>query len=118
MNIMQILTPSRRTSERLVIRWRFVWMGALLAALAILLASTGTQAQSGDGFAVVRWTVDGGGAVLSADGYVARGAVGQSDAHAALTGDGYVLQSGFWTGSSAPTGGADSFAIYLPIASR
>lgn len=72
----------------------------MLTITAVVLA------QSGGGFDLSWWTVDGGGGRLTGDGFTLEGSVGQPDA-GPLQGGGYVLYGGFWnpegTASPEPT---------------
>ena len=72
---------------------------ALLVALAFLFLSvvSVTLAQSGGGYNLSWWTVDGGGGALSGSGYTLGGTAGQPDA-GILEGGGYTLNGGFWGG--------------------
>ncbi len=86
----------------------------VLVAIALLLAGSTALAQSGDGYDLTWWTVDGGGASGDAggNGYTLDGAIGQPDA-GALTGNDYTLVGGFWHG-----GVALDQHIYLPLMLR
>ena len=57
-------------------------------------------AQTGNGYDLTWWTVDGGGGTTSGGGYSLAGTVGQADAASPLTGGGYTLYSGFWAGGA------------------
>jgi hypothetical protein len=85
----------------------------LLLALLLALLTPGVQAQSGDGYDLTWWTVDGGGDALEADGLALMGTVGQPDTGPALTGGGFTLTGGFWPGSLAL-----SHHVYLPMVLR
>ena len=78
--------------------------GALFLATAIVLAN-------GLGYTLAWWTVDGGGAFSAGRHYTLGGGVGQPDADAALTGGGYTLVGGMWTGA----GSTDMPTIYVPL---
>jgi hypothetical protein len=92
----------------------------LLATFLLLVAST-ALAQSGSGpstslatsYELSWWTVDGGGAHISAGEYTLAGTVGQPDANA-LTGGGYTLAGGFWGGGALTTG----YEVFLPLVLR
>ena len=78
------------------IRW-VVWFCVLtLAMTAVALA------QSGGGFDLSWWTVDGGGGRVTGNGFTLEGSVGQPDA-GTLQGNGYVLYGGFWSPEGAPS---------------
>lgn len=67
--------------------------------LAILVLALPAMAQSGDGYDLSWWTVDGGGHSFSSDGrYRLGGTIAQPDA-AVVQGGGYTLMGGFWTGA-------------------
>jgi hypothetical protein len=73
---------------------------ALCAALAVLLATSPGQAQSGGSYDLSRNTIDGGGATVSAGGaYALGGTIGQPDA-GTMSGDGFRLDGGFWSAVS------------------
>lgn len=84
---------------------------AILLTLAILLLLTSiTLAQSGNGYDLSWWTVDdGGGHSEGQGGYTLYGTVGQPDA-GALEGGEYSLSGGFWAG-----GGTVEHRVYLPL---
>ena len=84
---------------------------AILLTLAILFLLTSiTLAQSGNGYDLSWWTVDGGGGHSGGQGgYTLYGTVGQPDA-GVLEGDGYRLSGGFWAGS-----GTAEHRVYLPL---
>jgi hypothetical protein len=70
-------------------------------ALALGLLVTGiVLAQTGDGYDLTWWSVDGGGGSASGGGYSLAGTVGQADAALPLTGGDYTLHSGFWAGGA------------------
>ena len=82
-------------------------LAALLALVAIALPA---QAQSGNGYDLSWWTVDGGGATFSTGGeYSLGGTAGQPDA-ALWAGGEYTLVGGFWGGL------AIEYLVYLPVA--
>jgi hypothetical protein len=92
----------------------------LLAVLAILLfvvalstiASPAALAQSGSGYDLSWWTVDGGGATsLEGGSHVLGGTIGQPDA-TVWSGGEYTLAGGFWGGIAV------EYRIYLPLVLR
>lgn len=89
---------------------------ALLVCLSIALvlrqAWDVTLAQSGDGYSLSWWTVDGGGDTsASGEGYSLDGTIGQHDA-GVVTGGDYTLVSGFWGGVAV------DHNVYLPLILR
>jgi len=84
---------------------------ALILAVT-LLSSELNLAQTGGGYDLTRWTVDGGGQTVSGGGYTLTGTIGQPDAGPALSGGGYVLYGGFWSG------GGTQYQIHLPVIRR
>lgn len=76
--------------KRLMKRLRIILVFAL-----VLLTSAVALAQSGNGFDLTWSTVDGGGGVSLAGGYVVQGTAGQPDA-GEMSGGGYSLRGGFW----------------------
>jgi hypothetical protein len=83
-----------------------------LSLLLLVLLISVAQAQTGGGYDLTWWTVDGGGGQVTGGGYTLTGTAGQPDA-GTLSGDGYTLLSGFWGG-----GPAYLFEIYLPLVLR
>lgn len=82
----------------------------LLVSLLILSAQA-VQAQTGGGYDLTWNTQDGGGVINSTGGaYSMSGTVGQPDI-GTITGGGYNLAGGFWTG-------VPPFNIYLPTTIR
>ena len=71
----------------------------LATVLAVLLVAGSVLAQSGGGYDLTWYTVDGGGGTVSGDGYSLTGTIGQPEPGAALASGDYTLLSGFW-GSS------------------
>ena len=55
------------------------------------------------------YTIDGGGDTSTGSGYTLVGTIGQSDAGAAMNGNGFTLNGGFWIG------GASQYHVYLPL---
>jgi len=90
----------------------------LLGACCLLLAAGSlAAAQTGAGYDLSWWTVDGGGATWSTgSGYRLGGTAGQPDA-GLLAGGGYTLGGGFWRGGAAMEAGQDDF-VYLPVVVR
>ena len=89
------------------------WLSAtsrlLLAIGLVILLAGGVVAQ--EGYGLSWWTADGGGHTFSTGGnYSLGGTIGQPDA-GLLTGTGYNLSGGFWSGSAA--GGL--YRVYLPV---
>ncbi len=71
------------------------------------------MAQSGGGYDLSWWTVDGGGYTFSSGGsYTLGGTVGQPDA-GGMIGGGYTLIGGFWEGTMTV-----QYLIYLPLVLR
>lgn len=69
-------------------------------------------AQSGGGYDLSWWTVDGGGYTWSeGGGYALGGTIGQPDA-GVLQGSGYTLAGGFWGGVGV------QYRLYLPLVLR
>ena len=81
----------------------------LAIGLVVLLAG-GAVAQ--EGYTLSWWTADGGGGMFSTGpGSSLGGTVGQGDA-GVLSGPGYRLAGGFWSG------GAVVYGVYLPLVVR
>jgi len=76
----------------------------------VLLLSGGALAQGG--YDLSWWTADGGGQTFSTGGgYSLGGTIGQPDA-SLLSGSGYTLAGGFWSGATA------IYRVYLPLVLR
>ncbi|MEA3397058.1 MAG: hypothetical protein U9R05_06315 [Chloroflexota bacterium] len=89
----------------------------LLALAALLLAAGAVLAQTGGGYDLTWYTIDGGGGMVSGGSYTLAGAAGQPEPGPALTGGGYTLYSGFWPGAGAAGPSLDKH-IYLPLVLR
>ena len=84
----------------------------LAAVVALLLLGSVALAQSGGGYDLSWWTVDGGGATFSTGGgYTLGGTAGQPDA-GELAGGSYILGGGFWGGGAVLEVGPE---VYLPV---
>jgi len=80
----------------------------LLLPFALVGQAPPAAAQSGSGYEITWWTVDGGGTTpLGSGAYDLGATAGQPDAQAVAAG-GYALSGGFWTG-------ATRYRIYLPL---
>jgi hypothetical protein len=77
-----------------------------------LLNSNLNLAQSGGGYDLTLWTVDGGGQTVSGGGYALIGTVGQPEPEPVHIGGSYVLYGGFWAG------GSTQYKIHFPIIRR
>jgi hypothetical protein len=85
--------------------------GTLILAILLLLAPI-ALAQSGDGYDLSWWTVDGGGETVNTVGnYTLNGTIGQPDA-ALWQDETYTLIGGFWGGAAVER------RIYLPLVLR
>ncbi len=82
-------------------------MRKLMMLMIALLAWSGAYAQSGGGFDLSWWTIDGGGITFATSGtFNLGGTIGQPDASNALTGGTFSLTGGFWfTPACIPTNG-------------
>ena len=88
-------------------------LGVLVLVAALLLITGGVTLAQG-GYDLSWWTADGGGYTFSTGpGYSLGGTAGQLDA-GVLTGSGYILTGGFWSGG-AVTG---VYQVYLPVILR
>jgi hypothetical protein len=85
---------------------------SLLVAGAVLLLIGSAALGAGEGYILDWWTVDGGGGTSTGGQYSLSGAVGQPDP-GKLSGGGYALVGGFWTG-----GASIEYHIYLPLAEK
>ncbi len=86
---------------------------ALLFLILSFLPMSFSQAQTGGGYDLTWWTVDGGGGTLQGEGYTLMGTVGQPDPAPALTGGAYRLVGGFWPGATSRRA-----FVYLPLVLR
>jgi hypothetical protein len=98
------MKSKKRPNRRLVL--------AGLSLLLLLLVISVAQAQTGGGYDLTWWTVDGGGGQVTGGGYTLTGTAGQPDT-GTMSGNGYMLLSGFWGG-----GPEHRFPIYLPLVLR
>jgi hypothetical protein len=74
----------------------------LLIFLYLIAAISNGQAQSGGGYDLTWNTLDSGGMGAASDSsYSLYGSIGQADANASLSGNGYSLVGGFWSGIPA-----------------
>jgi hypothetical protein len=89
----------------------------LFTLLSLLLVTSVVLAQTGGGYDLTWWTVDGGGGTVSGSGYTLMGSAGQPEPGPALTGGDYTLYSGFWPGAGKAGPSLDEH-IYLPLALR
>ena len=93
-------------------------LGALLlTSITVDQARSSALAQSGEGYDLAWWTVDGGGGALGSGGsYQLVGAIGQPDAGPVLSSGDYALAGGFWrVGPAAEPG---EYPLYLPLVLR
>jgi len=81
---------------------------------ALAPAHAGAPAQAGAGYELGWWTVDGGGTQLAGGDFLLLGTVGQPEAGNALSGGGFELGSGFWSGGAL----ADQHTVFLPLVMR
>lgn len=88
----------------------------VLGVCCLLLALVSLAvAESGNGYDLSWWTVDGGGTTGSTGGgYTLGGTTGQPDA-GLLSGGGYTLGGGFWRGGEVS---GKLHKVYLPLVIR
>ncbi len=87
---------------------------AFLLALVVAVILVGVaSAQSGGGYDLDWWTVDGGGGMLNQVGYSLHATAGQPDAGTALASGEYTLLGGFW-----PSSASGGYTVYLPLVIR
>jgi hypothetical protein len=73
------------------------WLLILTILTAATLLASDARAQSGGGYDLTWWTIDGGGITFAAGGaFDLGGTAGQPDASSALTGGAFSLTGGFW----------------------
>ncbi len=85
----------------------------LLALALLLVLARAAVAQSGSGYTLSWWTVDGGGGVSLGGDYVLSGSAGQPDA-GVLSSGGLTVCGGFWC-AVAPDG---EYRAFLPLVIR
>jgi len=96
---------------------RKVLLSLTLGLVIGLLVVGVVAAQTGGGYDLTWWTVDGGGGAATGGGYTLTGTAGQPEPGPALSGGGYTLTSGFWPGEGdAPP--VSGHKIYLPLVVR
>lgn len=71
-------------------------------------------AQSGGGFTLDWFSVDGGGGTSGGGAFALSGAIGQPDAAGTMTGSDFTLAGGFWPGATGVTP-ASIKTVYLPV---
>ena len=92
-------------------QWRTGVISGLLVAALLAVGAVTLIVLAADGFQLSWWSVDGGGGLSEGGDFVLSGTAGQFDA-GLLTGDGYVLGGGFWSGGElAPA----VHTVYLPL---
>jgi hypothetical protein len=99
----------RRPSGTILVSALLLLLGVLAGSITLRRAAP-VAAQTGDGYDITWWTVDGGGGRVTGGDYALTGTAGQPDT-GAPTG-GYTLLAGFWDG------GPRQFRIYLPLVLR
>ena len=73
------------------------WQLTLTILAAATLLTAAARAQSGGGYDLSWWTIDGGGITFATGGtFNLGGTAGQPDASSALTGGAFSLTGGFW----------------------
>lgn len=82
-----------------------------ICAVVMLAGLTWAAIAAPTAFTFSWWSVDGGGGRSEGDGLVVSGTAGQLDA-SSLTGEGYTLGGGFWSGGELVPPGHD---VYLPL---
>ena len=88
---------------------RKVFLSLILGLVIGLLVVGAVAAQTGNGYDLTWWTVDGGGGTVIGGGYTINGTIGQPDS-GSMQGGGYILSGGFWAGA-----GSTDFQVYLPL---
>ncbi|MEA3309289.1 MAG: hypothetical protein U9Q70_07240 [Chloroflexota bacterium] len=96
-------------------RRKLLSVALVLAASLLFLAGGAVLAQTGGGYDLTWYTIDGGGDMVSGGSYTLAGTAGQPEPGPVLTGGDYTLVSGYW-----PAGGVanDEHKIYLPLVLR
>lgn len=109
----------KRTQMSLAKVWNLCKAGKAFLALAALLLLASAALRQAQDVALAQddhdlcwFTVDGGGGDSEGGSYVSSSTVDQPDAGPALTGGGYTLVGGFWSGAVA---GPEQYPIYLPL---
>lgn len=93
------------------------YISSLLILIALFLVGSVALAQTGNGYDLTWWTVDGGGGAVAGGGYNITGTAGQPEPGPALSGGGFTLTSGFWPGEGGMPS-PPSHKIYLPLVQR
>jgi hypothetical protein len=81
----------------------------VIPIVLLLVIVSATLAQSGSSYDLTWNTVDDGGDTSSGSDYILVGTIGQSDAGAAMNGNGFTLNGGFGVGA------ASQYKVYLPV---
>ena len=88
---------------------RTLLLAILVLAVIGLVGLHSAHAQIGGSYDLAWNTVDGGGDTSTGSGYTLAGTIGQSDAGAAMNGNGFTLNGGFWISE------ASQYQAYLPL---
>jgi hypothetical protein len=72
------------------------WLRTLTILAAATLLTAAARAQSGGGYDLSWWTIDGGITFATGGTFNLSGTAGQPDASSALTGGAFSLTGGFW----------------------
>ena len=84
---------------------RWIWTILIAAGLLVLVAGL-ALAQTGDGFGVRQFTIDGGGGASTGGSFSVRGTIGQAEAGTLSNGT-FVLHGGFWSQAGSE--------LFLPV---
>lgn len=69
-----------------------------LAGAIVFCAGASAHAQSGGGYEITSYSIDGGGGASTGGGYTLTGTIGQPDTGVSSGGE-FVLSAGFWPGN-------------------
>ena len=84
----------------------------VMAAILTLALSRAASAKPADGYAIARYTVNGGGGTSGGGAYTLDGSIGQQDA-GSQSGGAYVLAGGLWDGLAS-----ELYKLFLPLIKR
>lgn len=82
--------------------WRFSSLAIAAIALATAMTVSARQDSAAGTYDLSWHTIDGGGGISAAGALELNGTIGQPDAGSAMTGCGFQLVGGFWTGAAGP----------------
>ena len=94
--------------NKMIKQVRVLLLLGVIVAMSSMLSLNNVHAQTGGNYDLTWWTIDGGGDVISGNGYTLNGTIGQPEPGSAPTGSNYTLTGGFWNRFN-------SYKVFLPL---